>query len=274
MSATETYYLERALRALELLAMQPLSAPQIAAALQIHPRTARRLLTRLHAEQYLDHGDDHRRLYWPTLRLVALAGQIVDHARLAQQAVPYVQRLHDLTGGAAHLVIPSYRSALCIVHAAADWPARAEIRELVPCHCTATGKVLLSHRQPWRDSVLRTPLEARTRHTQTDPARLRIELDAVRETGYAVDAGELRPGERGAAAPVVSWGGSVIAASASPSRQTPTSHRSANSSPPPPNASPARSTTQRTERSPDPSERRRVRGGSGRRLRLASDEGR
>ncbi len=208
----ETYYLERALRALELLAMQPLSAPQIAAALQIHPRTARRLLTRLHADRYLDRGEDHRRLYWPTMRLVALAGQIIDHAHLAQQAVPYVQRLHELTGGAAHLAIPSYRSTLCIVHAAADSPARAQVRELVPCHCAATGKVLLSHRQPWRDSVLRTPLEARTPHTHTDPAHLRAELDDVRATGYAVEAGELRVGERGAGAPVAGWGGGVIAA--------------------------------------------------------------
>lgn len=212
MSATEAYFVVRGLRALELLVLEPLSAPQIAAALQIHDRTARRLLERLREEDYLQRDDGYRRRYSPTLRLIALAGQLADRLRLAQQAVPFVQRLQKLTGGTAHLAIPSYRSALCIVHAAPGWPAHPQIRELVPCHCAATGKVLLAQRQLWRDSVLRSPLRARTRGSLTDPSRLRVELDTAREVGYAIELGELRDGESGVAAPVASSGGSVIAA--------------------------------------------------------------
>src|SRR3954471_17335141 len=100
------------MQALEVLAFQPLSAPQVAAALQVHPRTARRLLNRLRDEGYLSRTEDERRLYAPTMRLVALAGQIVVRARIAERAVPVIAALHAETGAFAHLAIPSYRSVL------------------------------------------------------------------------------------------------------------------------------------------------------------------
>jgi len=201
----------RTVRALELLAFAPLSAPQVAASLQIHQRTARRLVERLREEDYLERSDDHPRLYSPSLRLVAVAGQLLNRLRLAQQAVPFVARLQAQTGGAAHLAIPSYRSALCIVHAAPDWPAHPELRELAPCHCTAPGKMLLAERQAWRDSVLSGPVRAHTRRTTTDRARLRAELDTARRLGYAVEREELRDGECGVAAPVANSGGTIAA---------------------------------------------------------------
>lgn len=212
MTATEAYFVTRTLRAGELLALQPLSAPQLAAGLQVHPRIARRLAERLRDEDYLEVSDDHRRLYSPTLRLLALAGGLLDRLRLANEAVPFVDQLQAATGGAVRLAIPSYRSALCIVHAAPSRAARPEMGELVPCHCTATGKVLLAWWQAWRDSVLGERLIARTGLTELNRERLRVELDAVRERGYATERGELRDHEFAVAAPVGSSGGNVVAA--------------------------------------------------------------
>src|SRR5918997_3948888 len=96
----------RPVEALELLALQPLSAPQLAAALRVHPRTARRLLYRLRADGYVARSDDRHRLYAPTLRVVSLASQVLDGARLAQLAVPVGRRLHADTGLDAHLMVP------------------------------------------------------------------------------------------------------------------------------------------------------------------------
>lgn len=209
----EAWYVTRTMRALEALAFRPLSASQVAAVLQVHPRTARRLLTRLIDEEYLTRTDDARRLYMPTMRIVALAGQIVEHAPLTLPAVPYVARLYEQTGAAAHLAVPSYRSALCLVHRAnGHEPVPPRLRELVPCHCTATGKVLLSWRDAWRESVLSAPLERRTDRTLTDPERLRAETDAIRDRGYAVEDGELKDGVRAVAAPVFSPRGEAVAA--------------------------------------------------------------
>jgi len=212
MPLPEALYAARAMQALEVLAFQPLSAPQVAAALQVHPRTARRLLSRLRDEGYLTRSEDARRLYAPTMRLVALAGQILQRAQLAVRAVPIVAALHEETGAVAHLVVPSYRSVLCVVHGNGAGPAEPGLRELAPAHCAATGKALLAHRDAWRESVLSVPLDARTARTITDPGALRAEADAIRARGFATEDGENHEGVRGVAAPVFAPSGEAVAA--------------------------------------------------------------
>jgi IclR family transcriptional regulator, acetate operon repressor len=198
----EALYVARAMQVLELLAFQPLSAPQVAATLQIHPRTARRVLVRLHDEGYLTRSDDTRRRYTPTMRVVALAGQIAARSPLTAQSLPFVAQLHEETGADAHLAVPSYLSALCVVHASGACGARVHPRELVPSHCTATGKALLAWRQRWRDSVLGHKLERHTARTIVDATRLARDADATRVRGYAIESGEFEDGVRAVAAPV------------------------------------------------------------------------
>jgi DNA-binding IclR family transcriptional regulator len=211
----EALYVARTMQVLELLAFQPLSAPQVAATLQIHPRTARRVLVRLHDEGYLTRSDDTRRRYTPSMRVVALAGQIAARSPLTSRALSFVGLLHDETGADAHLAVPSYLSALCIVHANGTCRARVHPRELVPSHCTATGKALLAWRQPWRDSVLSHRLERHTQRTIVDAAALAREADATRSRGYAVEIGEFQEGVRAVAAPVFVGGEAVAAIGAS-----------------------------------------------------------
>jgi DNA-binding IclR family transcriptional regulator len=206
----EAFYVARTMQVLELLAFQPLSAPQVAATLQIHPRTARRVLVRLHEEGYLTRSDDARRLYSPSMRIVALAGQIAARAPLTMEGVAAVERLHEETGADAHVVVPSYLSALCVVHAD-GCGARRHPRELVPSHCTASGKALLAWRQPWRDSVLGHPLERHTDRTLIDPADLSRDADTTRARGYATEDGEFEEGVRAVAAPIFAGDEAVAA---------------------------------------------------------------
>ena len=85
------------------------------------------------------------------------------------------------------------------------------LRELLPAHATAAGKVLLAFRQPWRDSVLANALPRYTDATIT--SRLDVERSAtqVRACGYALDDGEYQPAMIGIAAPIF-VGGDVPAA--------------------------------------------------------------
>jgi DNA-binding IclR family transcriptional regulator len=213
MRLPESLFVTRTMQALEVLAFAPLSAPEMAQTLAIHPRTARRLLNRLWEEGYLTRTDDARRLYAPSMRIVALAGQIVERAPLTRIAAPFVERLHERTGAAAHLTVASYLNALCLVHSAnGDCSARPQLRELVPAHCTASGKALLAFRAPWRDSVLSAPLTRYTAKTVTDPQRLREEVEQVRARGYAHEDGEYQEGVRGFAAPVLAPSGEAVAA--------------------------------------------------------------
>jgi DNA-binding IclR family transcriptional regulator len=209
--APEALYVARTMQVLELLAFQPLSAPQVAATLQIHPRTARRVLVRLHDEGYLTRSDDTRRRYTPSMRVVALAGQIAARSPLTIQALPVVEGLQAKTGAHAHLAVPSYLSALCVVHASGSCRARVHPRELVPSHCTAVGKALLAWRQRWRDSVLSHRLERHTPRTMVDAAALARDADVTRGRGYATEEGEFEQGIQAAAAPVF-VGGEAVAA--------------------------------------------------------------
>ena len=178
MSAPEAWHVTRTLRAMELLAVRPRSAPELAEALGVHVRTARRVLKRLDSEGYVALTDERRRRYRPTMRVVALAGQVVERAELPVTALPHVRRL----------------------------------RELVPCHCTAAGKALLAWRDGWRDAVLEQPLASFTERTNVGPESLRRELARTVARGYSVEDREYDTATRALAAPVFAEGGEAVAA--------------------------------------------------------------
>lgn len=204
------------MRILELLAFGSLSVPQLAEALHAHPRTVRRVLAQLVEDEYVTVTDGGRRMYAPTMRLVALAGQIVDGSALARRGRPYVALARERTGATAHLLVPSYTSVLCLAHCGdADEDIRPRLRELVPAHSTAGGKVLLAWRDRWRESVLARPLERVTTRTVTDVRVLREELDLVRREGYATEDGELQAKVRAVAAAVRTTSDVVAALSVS-----------------------------------------------------------
>lgn len=211
-AAAEAFSVSRTMQAMEVLAFQSASAPQVAGALKVHPRTARRLLNRLVADGWLTRTEGRRRTYAPTMRIVAMAAHFAERASLPRIAAPFVAELHEESGVAAHLAIPSYNAALCLVHRAGGPEARPQLRELIPCHCTATGKVLLAYRDAWRESVLALPLERHTTRTLVDPEALRREGAYIRERGYALEDGEYQEGVRALAAPVRSADGDVVAA--------------------------------------------------------------
>lgn len=210
----ESWHVARTLRAMELVAIRPRSAPELAVGLGVHVRTARRVLKRLESEGYVSVSNDRRRRYRPTLRVVALAGQVVERAELPNTARPYVAELREELGFDTHLCVPSYLSALCLVHEAGDGIGcfRPQLRELVPCHCTAAGKALLAWRHSWRDAVLEQPLDSFTERTTTGPESLRRELGRTVARGYAIEDREYQPATRGLAAPVLAETGQPVAA--------------------------------------------------------------
>ena len=210
--SVDAFAVGRTLQAIELLSFQPASAPQLAGALRIHPRTARRLLNRLVADGWLTRSPGRQRTYAPTMRIVALAAQLAEGATLSQLATPMVDRLHAETGAAAHLAVPCYRSVLCLVHRGGGRDLPPGLRELMPCHATAAGKALLAHRDAWRASMLARPLAARTPATLVEPHALASALAAVRDEGHAVEDGEHLPDVRGVAAAVFDHTGEAVAA--------------------------------------------------------------
>jgi DNA-binding IclR family transcriptional regulator len=212
MAAIDSFFVIRTMQALEVLAFQPSSAPQVAEVLRVDARTARRLLNRLADEGWLVRSEGRVRTYTLSLRLVALAAHFLERSPLTRAATAAVQDLHARTGGVAHLTIPSYRSVLCLAQEASGPHHRPHFRELIPAHATAGGKVLLAHREPWRESVLELPLERVTDRTIVDPDAVRSECEVTLTRGFAFEDGEYRAGVQAVAVPVPDESGSVMAA--------------------------------------------------------------
>lgn len=133
------------LRALERLALEPLSTSELAAHLQIGVRTARRLLRRLELEGYVvQEGGQHRR-FRATLRLAVVGRQLASQAQLTRLAARWVSRLATATACTAHFWVPAGDDLLCVAHAApGDGADRPEpmLRELVPLDDGAAATVL------------------------------------------------------------------------------------------------------------------------------------
>ena len=215
MSATDSYYVARTMQTVELLAFDARSATEVADALHVVARTARRLLRRLVDEEYASCDDRPASLggrrYTLSLRLLALAGHALARTELPRVAAPFISELHGQTGHTAHLVIPSYDRVLCLAHADNGIEALPAVRELAPCHCTAGGKALLAERLRWQRAVLSGTLEAFTAHTETDPEVLHRELSEIAVRGYAIEADEYRTGRHGVAAVVRTETGEAVA---------------------------------------------------------------
>jgi len=131
--------------------------------------------------------------------------------RLLRVAQPHLERLGEITKETVNLAVPGARAVEQISQVdskfllgSVNW-----IGQSVPFHCSALGKVFLAH------GVTELPkgrLERRAERTITSRERLEIDLQVVRQRGFAVADSELEPGLVAVAAPVFGATGAVIAA--------------------------------------------------------------
>lgn len=110
----------------------------------------------------------------------------------------HVQLVTEEHGKCASLFAPRPRGAQ-VAGRATPYPRRPHL------HTNAPGKVILAHES---DEMVERVLEEHgiprwTPNTITDEDALRATLEQIRETGYAVDDGEVVTGMRGVAAAVV-----------------------------------------------------------------------
>jgi DNA-binding IclR family transcriptional regulator len=178
MTQSPAQFAIRTMRALEILAFGPMTAPKLADHLGIHPRTARRLLSQLHQDGWLFHNRGFPPTYAPTLRLVALAANVGARTPLAAMTAPALEQLHVDTGRTAVLAIPAYDATVCLVRCVGDGAFEAPLGVITPAHVCAAGKVLLAGRECWRRSVLK-------RLSNDDAEVLESELERIRADGVA-----------------------------------------------------------------------------------------
>jgi DNA-binding IclR family transcriptional regulator len=104
-----------------------------------------------------------------------------------------------------------------VVHSEHSLTIAAQVGRRLPAYCTASGRVFLAFLPPEVvEPILNGPLEACTAKTVTSAAKLRKELEATRQRGYAFDDEQFEEGIRAVSAPIRDIDGNVIAALSMP----------------------------------------------------------
>lgn len=135
---------------------------------------------------------------------------------LAERALPLMQAAGAHLGETVQLAILDGGDAVYVAKVDGPRPLRLEsfVGGRLPAYCTGVGKALLAGLDEAEvDRRLgRDPLPDYTRHTITDPAKLRTELRLTRKRGYAIDREERTLGAVCVARPVRGAGGNTVAA--------------------------------------------------------------
>ena len=197
---------DRAMRILHAFSMErpELSVSDIATVLGTHPSTSSRLASTLASWGLLAKNPETGK-YWLGVRLVVLAGLVVQHADLHAVARPILFELRDITKERVNLTILDGDEAINLenipgLFAVQDvgWVGRR-----TPIHCTATGRAILAYAPEARArELIAKGLPRLTPKTMCDGEALLCKLREVRTLGYAVNEEEFEIGLCSVAAPI------------------------------------------------------------------------
>ena len=194
------------------------SLSEIAQATGLHKATTHRILMTLLNCGFVEQAADGEK-YRLGLRMAGLALGVLHHLDFRQEALPHMERLVERFQETCDLGVFDRGQVLYVemVQSNHTLTIAARVGRHLPAHCTSGGKVLLAFLPPEVvEPVLSAPLTAYTGNTITSPARLREELEVVRQRGYALDDEEFETGIRAVAAPIRDIDGSVVAAMSIP----------------------------------------------------------
>jgi len=209
--------IERMMSLLDALAdsPEPASLKNLAAATELHPSTAHRILAAMTNARFVERQDAGT--YRLGIRLLELGGIVKSRISMREVAQPFMQELHEKIGEAINL---GARHEDEIIYLERTSSGRSLVRVVylvggrAPLHLTSLGKLFLASDGPQqvKDYAKRTGLPGKTPHSLTTLAALEKELDKVRRHGIAFDDEEAELGLKCVAAPIHDDAGDVIAA--------------------------------------------------------------
>ena len=214
------YKIDAVARGLEILALFNAERPsmnlsEIVAATQLTKSTAFRMVSTLELLGYLER-DPETRHYRHGLKVLQLGFTALNSLEVAQIGQAYLKSLSDACGETTNMAI---RDGAEIVYV-----ARNATRQIIgvnvqrgsrsPAYCTSMGKaqlIDLSHKE-LLDLLGEGPYPKMTPNTILYLKDMMLELEKIRQQGYAVNDEELAIGLRSVAAPVRGTRGKIVAA--------------------------------------------------------------
>jgi DNA-binding IclR family transcriptional regulator len=219
----KTYNVRAVERAMQILSSfdgqhAELGVSEIAQATGLHKATAHRILMTLFNGGFLERTADGER-FRLGLQLVELGLGALRNLDFRRAAFPYMQQLVERFQEICTLSMFDRGQVLYVevVHSQRSLTIAARVGRHLPAHCTASGKVLLAFLPAEvAEPVSNAPLAVYTEKTITSPARLREELEVIRQRGYALADEEFEVGIWAISAPIRDMDGNVIAAMSIP----------------------------------------------------------
>jgi DNA-binding IclR family transcriptional regulator len=194
---------------------EELGVSELARRLGLGKSSVHRLLATLLGEGLVEQ-DSRTGRYRLGIVMFELGEAVRVHMELHAAAGPALVALCEKTGESAQVGVPHGNDVVYVDQVESPHMYRPHTNggRRAPLYCTASGKVLLSFRaerdrKAYLSSARLTPL---TRHTITDPARLREEFERVRARGWAESVNEHHIGAATLAAPIRDQTGQVVAA--------------------------------------------------------------
>ncbi|HTU02493.1 MAG TPA: IclR family transcriptional regulator [Candidatus Sulfotelmatobacter sp.] len=217
MSEASGTAVDRALSILEATAERAggLTNSEISRRLGMPKSSASYILRRLEQRGYL-RRDAETGKYRPGLKILSLGREVLSGLDIRSAALPLLRQLVERTELTAHLAVLDHGEAVYVERVDAPGFIKMDtwVGRRMCVHSTGVGKALIAtlSRSEIEALAHEHPLTRRTPNTITSLHRLLLELDRVRERGYAVDDEENNRGARCVAAPVSDGLGRVAAA--------------------------------------------------------------
>jgi DNA-binding IclR family transcriptional regulator len=191
--------IERMMSLLDALARHtaPVNLKQLAGETALHPSTAHRILGVMVENRLVDRIEPGT--YRLGIRLLELGNLVKSRISVRQEALPYMQNLHQELGETVNLSV-RHEDEVVYIERTAPPTSMMRVVQIIgaraPLHITAVGKIFLAQEGtgPCEAYVRRTGLPRYTDNTLTDSGSLVKELERIRTQGYAFDNEEAEKG--------------------------------------------------------------------------------
>ncbi|TDV54929.1 IclR family transcriptional regulator [Actinophytocola oryzae] len=193
-------------RVLEEVAFtQPAGVGELSRRLRMPKTTVQRALQTLWTAGWICPSGAEPTSWVLTNRALHIGQRALPDLGVRDAALPVMKELRRETGETAHLMVLEGDRAVLIEKVETEHPVRAVITlgSAVPLHGSSNGKAMLAHR-PVEEvrAIVGDHLDRYTERTIVDWAEFLVELERVRERGFATNSGEWRSDIAAVASPI------------------------------------------------------------------------
>jgi DNA-binding IclR family transcriptional regulator len=205
----------KALKILEVFKTIPeIGVTELGNRLNIPKSSIYYFLATLESMGYVEQNQKNKK-YKLGLKIFELGSVMQNRMELRSKARPYLQELSNDSKETVHLVILDKGEVVYIdkIVGTEAIQINSQIGKRLPAHCTGVGKVLLAYLEEKElEKIIKNKgLQSYTKHTITNPQKLKKELIKIRKQEYGIDREEFSYGLKCIAAPIRNYTGEVKA---------------------------------------------------------------